>query len=315
MAKGIVLNQVSALLIFAIIGYVLAKANIINKSHSKILSVLGVYVFMPAKFFNNFSRDFTPEYISTKYVYWIISIAVLVIIVVLAKQLAKLFSKDKYERNVFQYTMTVPNFGYMGYVLAEAILVPVYGPEALTNVMMLGLPISIYTNTEGYRMLTGTGGLSFKKIFNPMFVATLIGCVWGYCGFEVPTVAQTVLNDASKCAGPVSMLLMGVVIAEQRLLSIIADFRIYITVAIRLFVIPGLVGGAFFGILPLFGFSPLSTSEIVRYSLMIFAMPCGLNTIVFPKLVGKDCRLGAGFALISVVASLVSIPFWLSIWG
>ena len=311
MASNIVINQVAALFIFAIIGYVLAKANIVNKSHSKILSVLGVYVFMPAKFFKTFAANFTPYYISTKYIYWIISIVVLVLLVLISKQVAKLFSKDKYERNVFQYTMTVPNFGYMGYVLAEAI----YGSGVLTNVMMLGLPISVYTNTEGYRMLTGTGGFSFKKIFNPMFVATVIGCIWGYFGLPVPAVAQTVLNSASGCAGAVSMLLMGVVVAEQKLLSVVTDFRIYITVAIRLFAIPGLVGGAFFLAMPLLGFSPEATRELVRYSLMIFAMPCGLNTIVFPKLVGKDCKLGAGFAVISVAASLFSIPFWLSIWG
>ena len=313
MARDIVINQVAALFIFAIIGYVLAKTNIVNRAHSKILSVLGVYVFMPAKFFKTFAANCTPYYISTKYVYWIISIVVLILLVLISKQVAKLFSKDKYERNVFQYTMTVPNFGYMGYVLAEAI----YGSETLTNVMMLGLPISIYTNTEGYRMLTGTGGFSAEKIFNPMFIATVVGCIWGYFGLPLPEggLADAVLTSASGCAGAVSMLLMGIVVAEQKLLSIITDFRIYITVAIRLFVIPGLVGGAFFVIMPLLGFSADATRELVKYSLMIFAMPCGLNTIVFPKLVQKDCKLGAGFALISVAASLFSIPFWLGIWG
>lgn len=311
MATEVVFNQVAALFIFAIIGYILAKTNIVNRAHSKILSVLGVYVFMPAKFFLNFQRDFTPEYIKTKYIYWVISLIVLVALVAVSKQVAKLFSKDKYERNVFQYTMTVPNFGYMGYVLAEAI----YGGSVVTNVMMLGLPISIYTNTEGYRMLTGTGGFTLKKIFNPMLIATVIGCIWGYFGLPVPTVAKNVLVSASGCAGAVSMLLMGIVIAEYNLLSVIGDFRVYVIAFIRLFVIPGLVGGAFWVIMPLLGFSPENTHEIVKYSLMIFAMPCGLNTIVFPKLVGKDCKLGAGFTLVSVGASLFSIPFWLSIWG
>ena len=311
MATEVVFNQVASLFIFAIIGYILAKTNIVNKAHSKILSVLGVYVFMPAKFFLNFQRDFTPEYIRTKYVYWIISLVILVVLVTLAKQLAKLFSKDKYERNVFQYTFTVPNFGYMGYVLAEAI----YGGSVVTNAMMLGLPISIYTNTEGYRMLTGTGGFSLKKIFNPMLIATIIGCIWGFFGLPVPAVAKSVLTSASGCAGAVSMLLMGIVVAEYNVLAVLGDFRVYIAAAIRLLAVPGLVGGAFWLILPLLGFSPENTHELVRYSLMIFAMPCGLNTIVFPKLVGKDCKLGAGFALVSVAAALFTIPFWLSLWG
>jgi predicted permease len=42
-------------------------------------------------------------------------------------------------------------------------------------------------------------------------------------------------------------------------------------------------------------------------------MPCGLNTIVFPSLVGEDCRMGARFVLLSHLLCLASIPFWISI--
>jgi len=302
MATSIVFEQVAVLFIFSIIGYILAKAGIINKQHSKLLSVLMVYVFMPAKFFKTFAGNFTVEYISTKYNLFLISLAILIILVIITKQTAKLFSRDHYERNIFQYSQTIPNFGYMGYVLAEAI----YGEAALLNIMLFGLPISIYTNTEGYRLLTGTGKFSLKKIFNPMFVATLIGCIWGLFSLPVPSIANSVLTSASGCAGAVSMLLMGIVISEQKLLSLLADIRVYIMTAIRLFVIPAAVGGVLYAI---FG------REITTISLMVFAMPCGLNTIVFPKLVGKNCKIGAGLALVSVIGSLFSIPFWLSIWG
>ena len=40
-------------------------------------------------------------------------------------------------------------------------------------------------------------------------------------------------------------------------------------------------------------------------------MPCGLNTIVFPSLVGEDCRMGAKFVLLSHVLCLASIPLWI----
>ena len=38
------------------------------------------------------------------------------------------------------------------------------------------------------------------------------------------------------------------------------------------------------------------TKMLVLTALMMHAMPCGMNTIVFPKLVGQDCRTGAGRA-------------------
>lgn len=102
------------------------------------------------------------------------------------------------------------------------------------------------------------------------------------------------------------MLLMGIAISEQKLLSLLTDIRIYLVAAIRLFLIPAAVGGVVYF---LFG------REITTISLMVFAMPCGLNTIVLPKLVGKNCKIGSGLALVSTIGSLISIPFWLSIWG
>jgi predicted permease len=41
---------------------------------------------------------------------------------------------------------------------------------------------------------------------------------------------------------------------------------------------------------------------------VLYAMPCGMNTIVYPKLVEKDCRLGAATVLVSTVLSLITIP-------
>lgn len=44
-------------------------------------------------------------------------------------------------------------------------------------------------------------------------------------------------------------------------------------------------------------------------------MPCGLNPVVFPKLIGQDCRLGGKLILLSSVLSCATIPLWLWIIG
>ena len=69
-------------------------------------------------------------------------------------------------------------------------------------------------------------------------------------------------------------------------------------------------------ILPLavFGlFSALKLYSILPYATIIATMPCGLNPIVFPKLVGKDCKTGARLAFLSHLFSCVTLPLWLSI--
>ena len=78
----------------------------------------------------------------------------------------------------------------------------------------------------------------------------------------------------------------------------------YIFTALRLLIIPGAVY-LFCTLLKLDSITPMA--------LIITCMPCGLNTIVFPKLVGEDCRTGARLALISHLIALITIPFWLSL--
>jgi predicted permease len=49
-------------------------------------------------------------------------------------------------------------------------------------------------------------------------------------------------------------------------------------------------------------------------AVMMACMPCGLNTIVFPKLVGEDCKIGARLALLTHLFSCFTIPVWLSVF-
>ena len=142
----LVFTQVLQLLIFAAIGFALAKGKIVNAAHSKLLSALVVYVFMPATVFKTFSTNFTVKYISEKYYYLLVGIAVLVIIAQSAQFVSKLLSREPYEQNVYKNSLTVPNSGYMGYALCEA----VYGSATLLNVIIFALPITVYCYSIGY---------------------------------------------------------------------------------------------------------------------------------------------------------------------
>ena len=48
--------------------------------------------------------------------------------------------------------------------------------------------------------------------------------------------------------------------------------------------------------------------EVSAVAILLYALPCGLNTVVFPRLIGEDCRLGAGLAMISCILSCFTIP-------
>lgn len=297
----VVIEQVLLLLFFIGVGYALTKTKKANSDHSKLLSVLGFYIFLPANIFKTFASNFTVEYLSQKYPLVLISVVFVVTMMLVGIPVSKLLSKDPYQQSIYKYSMVTPNYGYVGYALAGSI----FGDEMLLNVMMFALPLSIYTYTIGYCMLTRSK-VSWKKLMSPANIALLLGALVGLLDIPMPSLLTSFLSKASNCMGPVSMLLTGMVIAEYKLIEMFTNKVVYLLGALRLLIIP--LGTA--GLMTLLGLGAL-----VPPVLMILCVPCGMNTIVFPKLVGEDCKTGAALTCVTSILCCITIPFCLWLFG
>ena len=144
-----------------------------------------------------------------------------------------------------------------------------------------------------------------KQLLKPTIIAIVLGCLVGLLEIKLPAIATDILGKASGCMGPVSMLLTGLTVAEFKLKNLLFNPKLYIMTGLRLLVIPCAIAAA----LMLVG-----AKDAVMPALLIYAMPCGLNTIVFPKLIGEDCHIGAGLACISSVLACVTIPICIELF-
>lgn len=295
----ITLGQVGKLLIFIAIGYILGHFNIVDKSHSKILSVILVYFVSPCTSIKSLSTGFTVEYIKNYYPMILVSIALLLLFIFIAFFLSKLFTKNRYERNVYHYSLTVPNYGYMGYALAEGI----FGAQGLLNMVVFCLFIGVYISSVAYVMLTNQK-FSFKLFLKPVFMGLIIGIFFGLTQIPMPTIVTDVVNTAAACLSPLAMLLTGIVISEFKFKDLIMDKNAYIVSVLRLLVIPLIV---------LLMLKPFFKPDIVTTAVLYHALPCGLNTIVYAKSANENYILGAKFAVVSNVLSLITLPLILAI--
>ena len=291
----IVFEQMILLFAFIMFGWIFGKAGIVKAEHSKILSVLCVYLFLPCTSIKAFSSNFSIENLKKYYPLLGVSLIILTFLFVVALFCSKLLSKNAYMRNVMLYTLVIPNYGYMGYALAEGI----YGTGTLLDMIIYAIPFSIFTYTVGYFLLTG-GKISFKRLLNPPLISVVVGIIIGLFGITFPDVVNTFIDKAASCMAPTSMLLAGITISEFKTKELVTDKKIYIVSFLRLLVIP-------LGLLLLFG--KLLDADVIRVVVLLCAMPCGLNTIVFPKLVGEDCTVGAKLAFVSNILALGTIPF------
>lgn len=300
------IKQLMVLYLFIIAGFILGKWRKDMAAKSSVLSFLLVNLLLPCKMFLNFSRNFTVSYLQNNYITIFISLGVLVLLVLAGKGIAKLLTKDRYQQKVIQYSITVANYAYFGYVLVENVL----GEAAMNDMMVFCLPIAVYCYTLGVGLLMDQKA-SLKSLFNPTTIAIALGMVFGLKGIKVPDVVTTVASNAGSAVGPISMLLVGLVLSGFSLKQMLPDWRSWVFCLFRLLIIPAGVMGI---CLALRLVMPLPAS-VYPSAVFMAAMPCGLNPVIYPRLIGKDCSLGAKLIPLSALLSCATIPLWLFLTG
>ncbi len=292
----ITINQLVSMFFFMAIGFFFRRKGILDISSGGNISRLIVNVFMPCMTILSFANNFKVDVIKDKIMIFLLSVVVLTITGVLAIYLAKLFSKDKNTQGIYIYSFAIPNLGYMGYPLIQA----VFGDAALLDTMVYCLPYNVYIYTLGMYYLTENKTISAKSILTPPFISVFVGMAIGLLNIKLPAVITGILETGQACMSPCAMILTGTVFARMDFGKVFTDWRSYVASAIRLLIIPFI---ALF-ILKLIKLP----DEWILPCVAILAMPLGVNSVVFPEAYGGDAESGAKVCFMAAILALVTIP-------
>lgn len=300
------IKQLLVLYIFIVAGVILGKWRKDMAGKSSLLSFLTVNLLLPAKMFLNFSKNFTVSYLQNNYVTVFISLGFLGLLLLVGSLTGKLLTRDGYAQKVYKYSVAVANYAFFGYVLMEN----AFGPAALNDMMVFCLPFALYCYTFGVALLMDKK-VSFKSLCNPTTVAIALGIVFGLTGLKLPEVVTTVASAASTAMGPVTMLLVGLVLSGFTMKELLPTWQTWVFCGVRLLVLPAIA----FGICKVLGLFMTLPGSVYPSAVFMAAMPCGLNPVIYPKLVGKDCAIGAKLIPMTAILSIFTIPLWMKIMG
>lgn len=291
------LKQMMVLFIIMLIGYIANKKKLVGENMDSILSKLLSNVIILALAFKTFATNCNLKVLADRASMLMWSIIVSIIVCGLAVILGRFFSKEKYQRNVYTYAFSAPNVTFLGVPIIQA----VFGEKMLFDLMLCLLPVFIYSYSVGYIILNPKGEkFSFKNLINPIFIAMILGALFGIFDISLPEVAVMSLTSISDCMGPIAMLLTGFVLAKHNIKDLIMKKRVYLVALLRLVIIP---------LVFVFLLKLLSVDEkTVALNLCILAMPTGLNTVVFPAANNEDTSLGASMTLISSLFAVITVP-------
>lgn len=150
--------------------------------------------------------------------------------------------------------------------------------------------------------------VNWKVLFlNPGILATLIGLCMLFLPFSLPTVMINTLEDVGKMTIPLSMLLIGSVLAKIRPQAMRQYFKnIYIWIAVfyKLLILP------LFLLVFLFLHIPF---PLLIISVLTAAMPSGSTTSVYAQQFGGDTAFSSFGVILSTLLCILTIPFLYSL--
>lgn len=284
------------------IGFVLRKTKAVPENTAAVLSKLELGIFIPSLILSTSLEYCTMESMLSQYRIVLYGTAAVALSVAMGIPLARLFSRNADERNIYQYALITANYGFLGNAIVPRIL----GDEGLYFYLLFCMPL----NVVGYAwvlhtLIPGQKGKKqsiLRSLMNPPCVALALGALLGMLGVGtwMPGFVTATLKGLTGCMGPVAMILTGFVIGGYRISELLKIRKVWIVTFLRLFVLPGIL----IGFLWLLGADKLT----LILALFAFASALGLNAVVVPAAYGGDTRTGAAMATISHAACIITIP-------
>ncbi len=306
-----VYEQLILLFIMMIIGFGAVKMKLITKSVSDGVSMMISRVTMPCMYISTFmAQTLTAEKmaqcgitVALSVLYYAVAIAISFIFTALARP-------PKEQRGVYQFLIIFSNAAYMGFPVLRAIL----GEESIFYGAFFNLPFNILAYSLGIWLLRrGRSDVKFSKrdmflnpgtigvgvgvvlfLLSPIFVGTKFYDVF-YTG-----VIQKGLASVGDTTVPLSMFVIGTVLATVKPGAVFKNIRVLITCVIRLLVCPLVIY-----LLTM----PLGLEYMTRaIPVLVSAMPCAVFCVILAKEYGGDEKTASVGVFISTLASAVTIP-------
>lgn len=306
-----VYRQLLVLFMLMVAGFALAKTGALKDSVSGALSSFIAWVTMPAMYISTFmAQGYSAQQMKQVGIIVALSVFYYLLAIGLSFLFVKLTRTPAQSRGVYQFMLIFSNAAYMGFPVLKAVL----GDQAVFLGAFFNLPFNILAFSLGIWLLhRGREEKAVSRreiIFNPGTVGVVIGValyllsplVSGTAFYR--TVYQgalwEVLDLLGDCTVPLSMFVIGMVLATVSPGAVFKNGRILLMSVVRLLVIPGIM---YLCLRPL-GLERLTMGIPV----LVSGMPCAVFAVILAKEYGGDEKTASVGVFLTTTLSSVTIP-------
>ena len=295
MSMQLVLQQIIVIFCYVAVGVGAGKLNIINPGQRKYLTQLCSGLILPFTILSAASMEIGGGGFRN------LGIAVGVSFLIMGGTMAgslflfRLFHGEEKFRAAFTSLISFPNCTFLGLPLCRALfgeIAVLYNCAALIafNVLFFTVQLPLFTG----------GKINLKAILTVPTLATFGLLAMLALGIHWPGPVQTVVSNVGGMITPLSLIIIGVMLSENDLMSIFREKAVYLVMALRNFLIPVLAMLVLMAV-------PMDVQDKLCV-LVYLSCPCATLTTIYSIQTDTRPELCARSVLFSTISFAISLP-------
>lgn len=281
------------------VGIIVKKIGIITSENRKSFSNLLIDVILPCNIVSSFTGgiEISHELLKDCIMAVFLSAMIQIIVTYANKFIFRKIVKER--KNVMSYGMICSNSSFIGLPVADEL----YGNIGVLYTSLFQIPVRFTMWTAGLALFTDVDRKSaFKKLAkHPCIIAIFVGFFLMLLPFSLPVMVTDTISSISKCTTPLSMFVIGAILADADIRTMFSKDVIHFTFW-RLLGLPLLV----WIILMPFHLDKLLVSICVIMS----GMPAGSTTSILADQYGGASMFASQMTFVSTLLSIVTIPLF-----
>lgn len=296
MKYSTILNQVIVLFFIMLVGYGARKKDIINVETNKGLAQLLLNITLPAMIIVSFNYSFSKDMLFKAGVLLLVSTIIHVFLAIISKPLYCKFPKNV--NGILRFITVFSNCGFMGYPIIGS----VYGKLGIFYTAIFNIPFNVLMFTWGVLFFTGKKNFKSlgREIISPSLVSIFIGLLIFIFSIKLPFPIFKTLDLIGSTTTPLSMMVVGSMIAEIDIKNVFRGVEIYYGALVRLVLTPMVV----LVVLKFLG----AKGMYLGIPVLITAMPAAANTAIMAEKYNVDSLLASRFVFVTTILSAITIP-------
>jgi malate permease and related proteins len=299
-SAGAFTQEMLVLYCIALLGFIVRKTGILNENANDVLTQLLLYITLPALIL--FSLDISFSYILISNFIWLTSMScfILTLSCYLAWWMRKRSNLPKKQKSVYEALVIFGNQGFIGYAVSFIL----FGKQGIVYLTMFNLCYLLLIWTYGVYLFTrNKNTIKWSSIFlNPGILSTITGLIILFTPITLPDMLSKTLESVGKMTIPLSMMMIGILIANVNHKKIILSLRnwyLWKSALAKLLIIPLLL-------LPFAVFSvPL---PLLTIAVIVSGMPSAPTISLYSQKYGADTFFASLGVLITTFLCIFTIP-------